>query len=53
MCLPTQAGGGGGEDDHIHIIIRKQLTHPELLYKRMGVFGGATFVACVGAILGC
>jgi Fanconi anemia group D2 protein len=32
------------EDDHIHIVLKKQLSHPDLLYKRMGILGATTLI---------
>ena len=38
------------EDDHIHILLRKQLSHAELKYKRMGILGATAMVACFGKL---
>ena len=37
-------------DDQIHILLRKQLGHPDALYKRMGILGATAMVTCFGAV---
>lgn len=37
-------------DDQIHILLRKQLGHPDVVYKRMGILGATAMVACFGAV---
>ena len=37
-------------DDQIHILLRKQLGHPDVVYKRMGILGATAMIACFGLV---
>ena len=37
-------------DDQVHILLRKQLGHPDVVYKRMGILGATAMIACFGLV---
>ena len=45
---PETGGGGSGVQDEMHTLIRKQLSHMEAKYRRMGVVGAVMIIQQLG-----